>query len=120
MTIYSANKGLDKIILDNQEEKNKDFIEKEFDQENKQLIYQIKDRILSSSPLSKKEEEGGGEEIKSIEIKDKSGNISSTISYTPISVNGQIVFYLMVDTTHEFAKEIDNLMLGQNDFAIDS
>jgi signal transduction histidine kinase len=119
VTIYSANKGLDKIILDNQE-KNKDFIEKEFDQENKQLIYQLKDRILSSSALSKEEEGEEGEEIKSIEIKDKSGNVSSTISYTPISVNGQIVFYLMVDTTHEFAKEIDNLMLEQNDFAIDS
>ena len=107
-TIYSANKGLDNLILDSQE-KNKNVIEKEFDQENQQLIYQMKDRILSSSSLK----EG---EIKSIDIQDKSGNLSSTISYIPISVNDQVVFYLMLDTQYEFAKEIDDLLLQQRNF----
>ena len=107
-TIYSANKGLDNIILDSQEKK-KNVIEKEFDQENQQLIYQMKDRILSSSSLK----EG---EIKSIDIQDKSGNLSSTISYLPISVNDQVVFYLMLDTQYEFAKEIDDLLLQQRNF----
>ena len=104
--LYSANKSMDNVILNS--EKNKDFIANNFDQENQQLIYGIKDKILSSS------------ETKSVDIKDKFDNLSSTITYAPIHIKDDLVYYLIVNTPHVFAQEIDNFIVEQQKFATGS
>ena len=102
--IYSSYKGLDSLIIN--EQKNKDIINEQFDEENQILLSQIKNRIIN----------GKSERV---DITDKSGNVS-TISYSPISVNGKNIFYLMLDTSHIFAREVDSLILQQQNLAIGS
>jgi len=50
-------------------------------------------------------------------IKDRFGN-SSIISYTPVMTNGQILFYVFLTSPYEFATEVDNLILQQQNFAM--
>lgn len=100
--IYSSYKGLGNLIINNQE--NKEIIKEEFDQENQNLLSHIKSRIMNG-------------ETETVDIIDRGGNVS-TISYSPISVNGKNIFYLMLDTSHVFAREVDNLILQQQNLAI--
>jgi len=102
--VYSSYQGLDNLIINNQN--NKDSINEQFDKDNQILLSQIKSRITNG-------------ETGSTDIIDKSGNVS-TIAYSPISVNGKNIFYLMLDTSHIFAREVDNLILQQQNFAIGS
>jgi len=102
--VYSSYQGLDNLIINNQNKR--DIINEQFDKENQILLSQIKSRVING-------------EAGSTDIIDKSGNLS-TINYSPISVNGKNVFYLMLDTSHIFAREVDNLIIQQQNFAIGS
>ena len=59
------------------------------------------------------------EETGSIEIINKSGS-SSTIAYTPIYLNGQILFYITLSISHNFATEVDDLIRQQQNFTMGS
>jgi signal transduction histidine kinase len=52
-------------------------------------------------------------------IKDRFGN-PSIIAYTPVMTNGQILFYVFLTSPYEFATEVDNLILQQQNFAMGS
>jgi multisubunit Na+/H+ antiporter MnhB subunit len=51
----------------------------------------------------------------SVEIQDIFGN-SSTIAYTLLHLNDNVVFYLLLNTPHKFATEVDDLLLQQRNF----
>ena len=50
---------------------------------------------------------------------DKNGNMS-TISYAPVSINGQNVFYLVITMPHVFANEVNDLISQQQNFTMGS
>ena len=78
-----------------------------YDEQNQEIISEAIDNIL----LGK----SGSAGI----MKDRFGN-SSIISYTPVKTNGQILFYVFLTSPYEYATEVDNLILQQQDFAMGS
>ena len=73
-----------------------------FDPKNQQILYKSMDSMLAGK-------------TESVEIQYISGN-SSTIAYTPVYVNDNVVFYLLLNTPHKFAIEVDDLLLQQRSF----
>ena len=78
-----------------------------YDEQNQEIISEAIDNIL----LGK----SGSAGI----MKDRFGN-SSIISYTPVKTNGQILFYVFLTSPYEYATEVDNLILQQQDFVMGS
>lgn len=100
--IYSDYKGLDTIIFDFKE--SNDLIKTQFNEENQILLSQIKGKIISGK-------------TESLDISYVNGS-KFTISYTPITINNKDVFYLVLDTPHVFAREVDSLISQQQNSAI--
>jgi signal transduction histidine kinase len=98
--IYSFNPDLNGIKINS--DKYKQVMEIFFDNKNQQILYESMDNMLARK-------------TESVEIQYISGN-SSTIAYTPVHVNDNIVFYLLLDTPHKFATEVDDLLLQQRNF----
>jgi signal transduction histidine kinase len=78
-----------------------------YEEQNQEIISEAIDNIL----LGKSASAGI--------MKDRFGN-SSIISYTPVKTNGQILFYVFLTSPYEYATEVDNLILQQQDFAMGS
>jgi signal transduction histidine kinase len=95
--IYSFNPDLNGIKINS--DKYKQGMEIFFDSKNQQILYESMDNMLARK-------------TESVEIQYISGN-SSTIAYTPVHVNDNIVFYLLLDTPHKFATDVDDLLLQQ-------
>lgn len=53
------------------------------------------------------------------DLMDENGN-TSTISYTPVRINGQNVFYLVLNIPHVFAQEVNELISQQQNFTMGS
>jgi signal transduction histidine kinase len=98
--IYSYNPELNgiKINSENYKEVMKNFV----DNENQQILYESMANMLAGKTGS-------------IKLQNMVGN-SSTIAYTPVYINDDIVFYLLLNTPHKFAKDIDDLLLQQRNF----
>jgi signal transduction histidine kinase len=78
-----------------------------YDKKNQGIIYQVIEKILTGKI-------GNAETIN-----DRFGN-STIISYKPIIANDQILFYVILSTPYEFATEVNNLILQQQNFAMGS
>lgn len=100
--IYSFNPELNGIKINS--DKYKQVMENFFDNKNQQILYKSMDNMLARK-------------TESIEIQYISGN-SSTLAYTPVHVNDNIVFYLLLNTPHKFATEVDELLLQQRNFIL--
>lgn len=98
--IYSFNPELNGIKINS--DKYKQVMANFFDNKNQQILYKSMDNMLARK-------------TESVEIQYISGN-SSTIAYTPVHVNDNIVFYLLLDTPHKFATEVDDLLLQQRNY----
>lgn len=98
--IHSYNSELNgiKINSENYKEVMKNF----FDNKNQQILYKSMANMLAGK-------------TESVKLQNISGN-SSTIAYTPVYINDDIVFYLLLNTPHKFAKDIDDLLLQQRNF----
>jgi signal transduction histidine kinase len=104
LILFSSNKEFNNIVLDS-----KEYIEimkKYLDEQNQKIISTAMKKVF-------KEETG------SVEIINKSGS-SSTIAYTPVYLNGQIVFYVTLSTQHNFATEVEDLIRQQQNFTMGS
>jgi signal transduction histidine kinase len=100
--IYSFNPELNGIKINS--DKYKQVMENFFDNNNQQILYKSMDNMLARK-------------TESIEIQYISGN-SSTLAYTPVHVNNNIVFYLLLNIPHKFATEVDELLLQQRNFIL--
>ncbi len=100
--IYSFNPELNGIKINS--DKYKQVMENFFDNKNQQILYKSMDNMLARK-------------TESIEIQSISGN-SSTLAYTPVYVNDNIVFYLLLNIPHKFATEVDELLLQQRNFIL--
>ncbi len=98
--ISSFNPELNGIKINS--DKYKQVMANFFDNKNQQILYKSMDNMLARK-------------TESVEIQYISGN-SSTIAYTPVHVNDNIVFYLLLDTPHKFATEVDDLLLQQRNY----
>ena len=98
--IHSYNSELNgiKINSENYKEVMKNF----FDNKNQQILYKSMANMLAGK-------------TESVKLQNISGN-SSTIAYTPVYINDDIVFYILLNTPHKFAKDIDDLLLQQRNF----
>ena len=104
LILFSSNTEFNNIVLDS-----KEYIEimkKYLDEQNQRIISTAMKKVF-------KEETG------SVEIINKSGS-SSTIAYTPVYLNGQIVFYVTLSTQHNFATEVEDLIRQQQNFTMGS
>lgn len=104
LILFSSNTEFNNIVLDS-----KEYIEimkKYLDEQNQRIISTAMRKVF-------KEETG------SVEIINKSGS-SSTIAYTPVYLNGQIVFYVTLSTQHNFATEVEDLIRQQQNFTMGS
>jgi signal transduction histidine kinase len=88
-------------------ERYKQTVDRFYDEQNQEIISKAIDNIF----LGK----SGSAGI----IKDRFGN-SSIISYTPVMTDGQILFYVFLTSPYDFATEVDNLILQQQNFAMGS
>lgn len=99
-TIYSFNSEMNGITINSEEFKL--VMESLFDNENQQILYKSMDRMLAGK-------------TENVEIQNISGN-SSTIAYTPVHLNDNTIFYLLLNTPHKFATEVDDLLLQHNNY----
>ncbi len=104
LILFSSNTEFNNIVLDSKDYK--EIIKKYLDEQNQKIISTAMKKVF-------KEETGN------VEIINKSG-ISSTIAYTPVYLNGQILFYVTLSTQHNFATEVDDLIRQQQNFTMGS
>src|SRR5574339_42539 len=85
---------------------NKTLIQSQYHPDSSILLSQVKEYVLS------------GKSGKA-DLMDENGN-TSTISYTPVRINGQNVFYLVLNIPHVFAQEVNDLISQQQNFTMGS
>jgi signal transduction histidine kinase len=101
----TSNQAFNGLVI-NSESYNQ-TLDRLYDEQNQKIISKaIENAFLGRS---------GSTEI----INDRFRN-SSIISYTPVSTNGEILFYVMLTVPYEYATEVDNLILQQQNFAMGS
>jgi signal transduction histidine kinase len=105
LIVMASNPEFNALVINS--ERYNQTLDKFYDRQNQEIIFKAIDNIL----LGK----SGSTGI----INDRFGN-SSIISYTPVITNGQILFYVVLTSTYEFATEVDNLILQQQNFAMGS
>ena len=105
LIITASNPEFNGLIINS--ERYNQTLEKFYDGQNQEIIFKAFDNIL----LGK----SGSAGI----INDRFGN-SSILAYTPVITNGQILFYVVLTSPYEFANEVDNLILQQQNFAMGS
>lgn len=104
LVLFSSNTEFNNIVLDSKDYK--EIMKKYLDEQNQKILSTAMKKVF-------KEETG------SVEIINKSGS-SSTIAYTPVYLNGQILFYVTLSTLHNFATEVDDLIRQQQNFTMGS
>lgn len=104
LILFSSNAEFNNVVVDSKNYK--EIMEKYLDEQNQ--------KVLSTAMKNVFKEESG-----SVEIINKSGS-SSTIAYTPVYLNGQILFYVTLNTLHNFATEVDDLIRQQQNFTMSS
>ena len=105
LIVMASNPEFNALVINS--ERYNQTLDKFYDGQNQEIIFKAIDKIL----LGK----SGSAGI----INDRFGN-SSIISYTPVTTNGQILFYVVLTSPYEFATEVDNLILQQQNFAMGS
>jgi signal transduction histidine kinase len=103
LIVTASNPEFNGLVINS--ESYKQTLDRFYDEQNQEIISKAIDNIL----LGK----SGSAGI----IKDRFGNLS-IISYTPVMANGQILFYVFLTSPYEFATEVDNLILQQQNFAM--
>lgn len=104
LILFSSNAEFNNIVVNSKDYK--ENIKKYLDEQNQKILSTTMKKVF-------KEETG------SVEINDKSG-ISSTIAYTPLYLNGQILFYVTLSTQHNFVTDVDALIRQQQNFTMGS
>ncbi|HLN34613.1 MAG TPA: sensor histidine kinase [Nitrososphaeraceae archaeon] len=102
--IYSSNEKFYMTLQDSK--RNETVIKGLYDPGNSIFLPQIKDLVLSGKSGN-------------TDLMDKNGNMS-TISFTPVRINGQNVFYLVLYIPHVFANEVNDLISQQQNFTMGS
>jgi len=105
LIITASNPEFNGLIINS--ERYNQTLEKFYDGQNQEIIFKAFDNIL----LGK----SGSAGI----INDRFGN-SSILAYSPVITNGQILFYVFLTSPYQFATEVDNLILQQQNFAMGS
>ncbi|HYJ01810.1 MAG TPA: ATP-binding protein [Nitrososphaeraceae archaeon] len=105
LIITASNPEFNGLIINS--ERYNQTLDKFYDGRNQEIIFKAFDNIL----LGK----SGSTGI----INDRFEN-SSILAYTPVITNGQILFYVVLTSPYEFATEVDNLILQQQNFAMGS
>jgi signal transduction histidine kinase len=105
LIITASNPEFNGLIINS--ERYNQTLDKFYDEQNQETIFKAFHKIL----LGK----SGSAGI----INDRFGN-SSILAYTPVITNGQILFYVVLTSPYEFANEVDNLILQQQNFAMGS
>src|ERR671910_935600 len=105
LIVTASNPEFNGLVINS--ESYKQTLDRFYDEQNQEIISKAIDNIL----LGK----SGSAGI----IKDRFGNLS-IISYTPVMTNGQTLFYVFLTSPYEFATEVDNLILQQQNFAMGS
>ena len=105
LIITASNPEFNGLIINS--ERYNQTLDKFYDGQNQEIIFKAFDNIL----LGK----SGSAGI----INDRFGN-SSILAYTPVITNSQILFYVVLTSPYEFATEVDNLILQQQNFAMGS
>jgi signal transduction histidine kinase len=105
LIITASNPEFNGLIINS--ERYNQTLDKFYDEQNQETIFEAFHKIL----LGK----SGSAGI----INDRFGN-SSILAYTPVITNDQILFYVVLTSPYEFANEVDNLILQQQNFAMGS
>ncbi|HZL24294.1 MAG TPA: ATP-binding protein [Nitrososphaeraceae archaeon] len=105
LIITASNPEFNGLIINS--ERYNQTLDKFYDEQNQETIFKAFHKIL----LGK----SGSAGI----INDRFGN-SSILAYTPVITNDQILFYVVLTSPYEFANEVDNLILQQQNFAMGS
>ncbi len=104
LILFSSKAEFNNVVVNSKDYK--ENIKKYLDEQNQKILSTTMKKVF-------KEETG------SVEINDKSG-ISSTIAYTPLYLNGQILFYVTLSTQHNFVTDVDALIRQQQNFTMGS
>lgn len=102
--IYSSSEKFYNLLQDGKI--NETLIQSQYDPPNSIFLPKIKDLVLSGKSGN-------------IDLNDKSGNMS-TISYTPVRIDDQNVFYVVLSIPHVFAHEVNDLISQQQNFTMGS
>ena len=105
LIITASNSEFNGLVINS--ERYNQILDRFYDEQNKNIISKAINHIL----LGK----NGSAGI----IKDRFGN-SSIIAYTPVMANGQILFYMFLTSPYDYASEVDNLILQQQNLAMGS
>ena len=103
MIVTASNPEFNGLVINS--ERYNQTLDRFYDEQNQETISKAVDNILQGK--------SGSAGI----IKDRFGN-SSIIAYTPVMTNGQILFYVILNSPYEYATEVDNLILQQQNFAM--
>ena len=101
----TSNQAFNGLVINS--ERYNQTLNKFYDEENQKIISKTIDNILLGR--------SGSAGI----INDKFG-ISSILSYAPVMTNDEILFYVFLTSPYEYATEVDNLILQQQNFAMGS
>jgi signal transduction histidine kinase len=104
LILFSSNAEFNNVVVDSKNYK--EIMKKYLDEQNQETLSKAMKKVFN-------------EETGSVEIINKSGS-SSTIAYTPVYLNGQIIFYVTLNTLHNFATEVDDLIRQQQNFTMGS
>lgn len=102
--IYSSSEKFYNLLQDGKI--NETLIQSQYDPPNSIFLPKIKDLVLSGKSGN-------------IDLNDKNGNMS-TISYTPVRIDDQNVFYVVLSIPHVFAHEVNDLISQQQNFTMGS
>lgn len=102
--IYSSSERFYNLLQDGKI--NETLIQSQYDPLNSIFLPKIKDLVLSGKSGN-------------IDLNDKNGNMS-TISYTPVRIDDQNVFYVVLSIPHVFAHEVNDLISQQQNFTMGS
>lgn len=102
--IYSSSEKFYNLLQD--VKINETLIQSQYDPPNSIFLPKIKDLVLSGKSGN-------------IDLNDKNGNMS-TISYTPVRIDDQNVFYVVLSIPHVFAHEVNDLISQQQNFTMGS
>ncbi|HSF49259.1 MAG TPA: ATP-binding protein, partial [Nitrososphaeraceae archaeon] len=102
--IYSSSEKFYNLLQDGKI--NETLIQSQYDPPNSILLPKIKDLVLSGKSGN-------------TDLIDKNGNMS-TISYTPVRIDDQNVFYVVLSIPHVFAHEVNDLISQQQNFTMGS
>ncbi|HJT85804.1 MAG TPA: HAMP domain-containing sensor histidine kinase [Nitrososphaeraceae archaeon] len=101
----TSNQAFNGLVINS--ERYNQTLDRFYDEQNQKII----SKAIENAFLGK----SGSTEI----INDRFRN-SSIISYTPVSTNGEILFYVMLTVPYDYATEVDNLISQQQNFAMGS